>query len=261
MDVHLPQFSQETFFAKDSLLHVDSCSNGFGVAGEAIPEIIRNDNLISGALLLCFVLTLVVYSFFRIYLVQQYHGLLHVPRSDRDLPGETTRELRLKLLLAFQTCLLFGIAIYFLSKTYVSDSFIVESDYLLILFFLAVVIAYALLKGILYTIVNAVFFGGKRNKHLLRSLLLISASQGVLMYPAVLLLVYFDLPLDIVLYYFIFVVVLGKILAFYKSYVIFFRQKGGFLQIILYFCALEIVPLAVLVGTWMALLDVLIVKF
>ena len=81
------------------------------------------------------------------------------------------------------------------------------------------------------------------------------------MYPAVLLLVYFDLPLDVVLYYFIFVVVLGKILAFYKSYVIFFRQKGGFLQIILYFCALEIVPLTVLVGTWMALLDVLIVKF
>ena len=44
---------------------------------------------------------------------------------------------------------------------------------------------------------------------------------------------------------------LAKILTFYKSFTIFFYQKGGFLQIILYFCALEMIPLMML---WSGLL-------
>ena len=40
------------------------------------------------------------------------------------------------------------------------------------------------------------------------------------------------------------VLILVKSLTFFKSYVIFFRRKGYFLQNILYFCALELVPLA-----------------
>lgn len=51
-----------------------------------------------------------------------------------------------------------------------------------------------------------------------------------------------------IIYYVLAVVFLVKLLSFYKCYVIFFRQNGIFLQIILYFCALEIVPLATLWG-------------
>ena len=48
--------------------------------------------------------------------------------------------------------------------------------------------------------------------------------------------------------YTIIVLVLVKILSFYKSYLIFFKRNGLFLQIILYFCALEVVPLSALWG-------------
>ena len=41
-----------------------------------------------------------------------------------------------------------------------------------------------------------------------------------------------------------------KILTFYKSYIIFFAQNGLYLQNILYFCALEMVPL---VSLWSGL--------
>jgi hypothetical protein len=44
------------------------------------------------------------------------------------------------------------------------------------------------------------------------------------------------------------VVIFIKILTIYKSYVIFFRQKALYVQNILYFCALEMVPLLSLWG-------------
>ena len=106
---------------------------------------------------------------------------------------------------------------------------------------------------------NKTFEG--QNKQLLSSLLLIAATQGVLIFPVVLLLVYFGLSLQNVLYYCIIVVIIAKFLTFYKSHIIFFRQKGGFLRNILYFCALEIVPFVALVGVSVALVDFLKINF
>jgi hypothetical protein len=42
------------------------------------------------------------------------------------------------------------------------------------------------------------------------------------------------------------VLIIVKIMTFYKCYIIFFRQNVVSLQIILYLCALEIVPLLAL---------------
>ena len=261
MNLQLPQLLQDNFFAKDTLLHVDSCGATFGVAGEPVPELMRNDDLITGLLLACFVLTLVIYSSFKSYLGGQFRALLFVPRPSAETPTESVIERRLKMLMVLQTCLLFSIVFFLLTKTNVSNSFILNSDYFLIVLFLGVLIGYVLLKRFLYTVVNNVFFNSKGNGHFLRSLQLLMAAQGVLLYPVVFVLVYFGLPLHLVLYYCAFVVVLGKIGAFYKSYVIFFRQKGGFLQIILYFCALEIVPFVALMETCAALVNLLKVNF
>jgi hypothetical protein len=112
-----------------------------------------------------------------------------------------------------------------------------------------------------YTMVNSVFFDGKRNGQFLRSLLLLVATQGILFYPVVLLLVYFDLSIQTVVYYFLIVLFLGKIVVFYRAYVIFFRQNVFLLQIFLYFCALEIIPLLSLWGGLAMIVDQLKVNF
>ena len=97
---------------------------------------------------------------------------------------------------------------------------------------------------------DRVFFGRRKNLQFLGSLLFITAIEGVMLFPLVLLLTYFQISIQIAAYYFIFVLIFVKILTFYKSYVIFFKQKDFFLQIILYFCTLEMIPLSVL---WTAL--------
>ena len=63
------------------------------------------------------------------------------------------------------------------------------------------------------------------------------------------LVAYFGLELQHAMIYSIIIIVLLKILSFYKTNLIFFRQNGSFLQNILYFCALEITPLIALWGT------------
>ena len=47
------------------------------------------------------------------------------------------------------------------------------------------------------------------------------------------------------------IIVFIKLLSFYKVYRIFFQRKAYFLQFFLYFCTLEIVPLATLGGVLM----------
>ena len=50
-------------------------------------------------------------------------------------------------------------------------------------------------------------------------------------------------------------------MSFYKTYIIFFRRFGAVLQIILYFCALEMIPLAALGGILVLIRDYLQINF
>jgi hypothetical protein len=109
--------------------------------------------------------------------------------------------------------------------------------------------------------VNLVFFDHKRNKQYFLTLLFLYSLEGVLLYPIVALLTFFDISAQSVAYYTISVVILVKILTFYKCFVIFFRQNGLYLQIILYFCALEIIPLFALWGGLAVIVNALKINF
>ena len=78
----------------------------------------------------------------------------------------------------------------------------------------------------------------KKNEQWLKAYLFLLSCEGVLLFPVVMLLSYFDLSLQVAVIYTIIVLVLVKILSFYKSYLIFFKRNGLFLQIILYFLPL-----------------------
>ena len=109
--------------------------------------------------------------------------------------------------------------------------------------------------------VNNLFFDSGRNKKFLTSLLYLSSLEGLLLYPALALLAFMHLPAQNAIWYCIFVLILVKILTFYKSFTIFFKQNDLFLQIILYFCALEMVPLISLWGGLSVIVDILKINF
>ena len=229
------------------------------MAGDPVPYTVRNDNAITGILLFCFVLTLFSFAKSKQYILRQLKDFFYIPHTEN--PNAKDPSNKFQIFLNIQTCLLLGIASYFYISHYITGVFITDSPYELIAIFSGVFMAYFICRIWIYRIVNAVFFGGKKNKHWSWTLTFITALEGVALFPVVMLQVFFDLPMQNVVYYLIFVLILTKLLTFYKCWVIFFRQIGFFLQIILYLCALEIVPLLSLGGVLVLITDCLKVNF
>lgn len=247
-EVNIPQYYSKTFFSTDTLYHPEIGNGRYGVAGDPIPYSVRNDSVISSLLVLCFVVSIVSIARSGKFLLYQAKDFFRRVNPDGNYFNETSIDMKFQMVFLFQECLLLSVLQYIYTQQYISDTFILESQYLLIAIFSGVIITYMILRMVLYTMVNAVFFDLKKNKQWLQVSAYLSSLLGLLAFPAVMLLVYFDVSLENTLVYFFISLVLVKILAFYKCHSIFFRQKSGILHLILYFCALEIVPLTALLG-------------
>ena len=174
---------------------------------------------------------------------------------------DTVRELRSQGVLVVFTGLLLAVFCFHYSLHWQGGEYFVRSKYILLAVYLLIVFGYLLLKVGLYQFVNWVFFDSKKNEQWNKSMLFLYAMEGVALTPIVLLSVYGPLRVIPALICIGIVVLLAKILSFYKCYLIFFRQFGAFLQIFLYFCALELIPLAGLVGILETFNENLIINF
>lgn len=246
-DVSLPQYYRESFFSRDSLFHPELRGGRQGVLGDPVPYTVAGDNFITLLLLLCFVLACIAYSQSHQFISNQIRRFFYVPRSGTTEVSETSSELRFQLFLVLQTCLIVGIGYFLYSRISLSDTFTIDQN-LIIGIYAGMVAVYFLLKAALCSFVNWVFFDKKSNKRWLKSYLFLFSAEGELFFPVIMLMAYFGLTIDTVVIYAISVAGLVKILSFYKCYLIFFRRKGSFLQNILYFCALEMVPFSALLG-------------
>lgn len=247
-DVSLPQYYRENFFSANSMYHPEVNGGRYGMAGDPIPYTVRNDNVITSLLLVCFLLSVVSIANSSRHLLFQAKNFFRTVNPESSYFNEASLEARFQLIFLVQECLLLSVLQYFYTQQYIADTFVLNSPYLLIVVFFGVTIGYQLVRGVVYTIVNAVFFDLKKNIQWIQHSMNLSSLFGLLLFPSVMLLVYFNVSLENTIIYFIICLILVKILAFYKCFAIFFKQKGGFLHLFLYFCALEIVPLVALFG-------------
>ena len=243
MKADIPQYYREGFFSKDSLFHPELQGGRYGMAGDPVPYSLHHDNIITFLLLACFILSVIAFARARRFIVRQARYFFRPPHEGATGFTETSSELRFQIFLIMITCLLIALLYYFYTLNYIGDTFVLQSQYTLIAIYMGLTIAYFLFKSVLYTSVNMVFFDGKKNQQWMRSLLFITSVEGVLLFPAVLLGAYFDMTAKNVMIYFLIALVIVKILTFYKCFVIFFRRNVVSLQIILYLCTLELIPL------------------
>ena len=259
-EIRIPDYNKEQFLADDTLYHPELAHEPFGMAGDPVPYNISNDNIISSFLLGCFILSLLAFAISKNFVVQQIKDFFHIPRRE-DIKTPTSSEVIALLFFALQNCLMLAMAYFFYVKTYVADTFIFAEEYLFIGLIFLILFVYTFLKYPLYTLVNYTFFHGKNNGQWTNTILILSAIEGALLFPAILFQSYFDSSPQYIIFYAVFVLVLVKILTFYKCYVIFFRKNGLFLQIILYFCTLEIIPLLALWGGLGIITNALTINF
>ena len=241
-EVNLPHYYRENFFSNNTMYHPELNMERIGVSGAPIPYTIQNDSFVTGILILCFLL--ITYTLSRIsgFLIRQTKHFFSPTKSDQML-DETGSEIKFQFLFVFITCMLYALLYYFYTNHFNTNTFIFSSEYTLLFIYGLTMLGYMIGRMVLYQLVNSVFFTKRKNLQYQGTLLLITSLEGVALFPLVLLLAYFQFSLQNAIIYTTTIVILAKILTFYKSYAIFFNQKGGFLQNILYFCALEMVPL------------------
>ena len=230
-----------------------------GVPGTPQPYSVRTDNVLTMALLLCFVLfVLAVATSGRVF-ARRAKDLFY-PSHENDTEEPPTAYLFMFFMVAVDSLLL-AVGAFMYATNGDTSQFTVSNPSLVVLLYFVLFLAYFLVKWLAYYLVNSTFFGSKKTQQWARTFFTITALEAIMLFPLILLLVYFDLSTNNSLFYFSFVLFLNKTLLFYKCWKIFFRQNGFSLQIFLYFCALEITPLLVVGGLWQWLTDSLKVIF
>lgn len=260
-------FSLEDWAGKGFFSHLDSLGkqttlqeSTMGVAGVQLPYKVRGDSAISILLIACFVVFILSTSRSLGYLTRQLKNFFFPTHNDSSENGAAS-VMPFLFFLMFVDCLTLAIGSHILATDILDAHFRLNSDIFVIGAFFGLFVLYFAVKDLLYRLTNTIFFDSKRNLQMTRAFIFLAAAEGVLLFPMVLLLVYFDLTEKKAIYYFIFVLILNKILSFYNGWNIFFRQNGGTLQTFLYFCALELVPLLAFGGIWLMTIDLLKINF
>ena len=230
-----------------------------GELGTPRPYSVHQDHVVIFLLLISLIL-LVMAIGSSLRTVKGWFKDFFFPSAAND--SETVISIRpLLLFFTTMTCITLGLC-SFMYVTYDMDGFYILDSHLVIIgIFTMAFLLYFLLKWLLYVIVNNVLFGGKKSLQWNRVFLFLTAFEGVLLFPLLLGVVFFNHSVGNSIFYFASVLFFIKILTFYKSRCIFFKQKILFLQNILYFCALEMMPLLAFSGSWLMLAHFLKVNF
>ena len=232
----------------DTLKNVKKETVPVGVVEKPAAYKAGRDDVLSTSVIVMMVVALLALSASWGFIVRQTRNFFYRENEHTTNVPDTNNEIRSQIVLMAFTVFTFAVT-YFAYFTSVNDMQAMKmSPHLLLLLYVGVFVAYLLMKIGLYLLVNWVFFHGKEIEQWNKSQLYITTMEGLLMAPVTLLFVYDKLSLFPTLICVGIVVVLCKLCTFYKCYLIFFKRFAAFLQIFLYFCALELIPLAALVG-------------
>ena len=232
-----------------------------GFEGTPISYSPRTDDAIALTLLACFFLSSIALSRGKKFLSQQVKDfVLHRERTS-IFDSSTAADVRYLLVLVLQTCVLSGIT--FLNYFHDTCPALMDhvSSLLLLGIYVGFCLAYFLLKWLLYMFLGWTFFDKNKTNIWLESYSALIYYVGFALFPFVLFLVYFDLSLTNLVIIGSIILIFTKILMFYKWIKLFFHQFSGLFLLILYFCALEIVPCLLLYQGMIQMNNILLIKF
>ena len=232
-----------------------------GFEGTPISYSPRTDDAIALTLLACFFLSSIALARGKKFLSQQVKDfVLHRERMS-IFDSSTAADVRYLLVLVLQTCVLSGIT--FLNYFHDTCPALMDhvSSLLLLGIYVGFCLAYFLLKWLLYMFLGWTFFDKNKTNVWLESYSALIYYVGFALFPFVLFLVYFDLSLTNLVIIGSIILIITKILMFYKWIKLFFHQFSGLFLLILYFCALEIVPCLLLYQGMIQMNNILLIKF
>lgn len=213
-----------------------------GMRGEPLPYQLRSDWMVSSILFICFILVSYVLARGKKHLEQQFKSFTLSKERASLFDDTTASDVRYTLVLIAQTCILSGFCVYDYFLDHNSSLFHHVPHYLLLGLYIGFMMVFIVVKWLIYCYVNWIFFNKSRSVIWIESYFNVIIGAGFLLFPVVLLIVYFDLSPIVTVYFIAAVVIIAKILLFYKCISNFFNNIYGVFHLILYFCGLEIIP-------------------
>lgn len=255
----------DSLLAADSLLFNDRQQTDerfTGMKAQPLPQALFRNDGVSIALLSCFVLTL-------LFLAHSWHQLrqrlrlffMPAQNSSAAYYTDTKTFEIVHLMLGCQLSLIVALLFYSYASEYLSVGLINLPPMALLGIYAAVVMATLIVKQRLYHFVHSTFFTKAERRRWYEAFSLLFIFESLVLFPLALLSVYFDLALKKVSIILIGVLFFVKILLFFKAFNVFFGKIKGCLHLILYFCALELLPLLLAWGVLVELTRLFITIF
>lgn len=232
-----------------------------GFEGTPIPYTPRTDDTITLILLGCFLLSSLALSRGKKFLSQQAKDfMLHRERAS-IFDSSTAADVRYLIVLVLQTCILSGITFFCYFHATCPQLTQHVSPTLLLGIYIGICSAYFVSKWFLYMLLGWIFFEENKTNIWLDSYAALIYYVGFSLFPFVLVAVYSGLSQHNLLFIALLILILAKILMFYKWMKLFFHQFSSLFLLIVYFCALEIVPCLLLYQAMVRMNSILLIKF
>lgn len=217
-----------------------------GLAGDPVDYQFRKDDVVTSIILLSFFIMVwviasswqFVRSQLRDFFITRERPNLFAEREDTVLRGRS--------FLVVQTCFLISLLFFTMTREYLPEVFAQLSPYVTLALATLVSSVYYVAKIAIYNIVNHTFFSPTKCRQWSDIYFVSILVTGCALLPVVLAVVFFDMPFEHTALACILLLGVIKSLLLYKCFRIFFSSLLGCVHLILYFCALEIIPLGIL---------------
>lgn len=251
------------FFAGSPLLHPELPYRSYGQIAEPLPYALRNDDLVTGSLLLCFLMLTYVVNRMRRLLVQQTRDFFATPKEHTGLFAvETSSENQARLFSILQLCLIGGLLVFGYSRQTLHPLLLGPlSPYILLSIYVGSFAIYFLAKRILTAFINWIFFPKSQQKIWNDSYSYLISVESIFLFFFAIIFVYFELSLQKTLWILLFLLFIIKFLLAFRTLRIFFPKTHGIFHLFAYLCALELIPLLAFWKSLAFMTDSLIVKF
>ncbi len=208
----------------------------------ALPYIPSYDSTIAIIVLSCFLISCFLVSKSKRFLLELGENFKTNKNHVSAFSSRTNSEVSSLMLLILQTCIMIGVIVFILAISYDSKITQEYNSAQIIGVTTLTSIAYLIVKWIIYSLIGWSF-----NQRFITSIWLESYStiiyySGFILYPVVLYVIFSTTPINIIIYIAIGFLILVKILMLYKWIKLFSNKTYGHILLILYFCALEIMP-------------------
>lgn len=226
--------------------------------GIPIPYLLRNDTWIVGLFFFCiFCVSFAILGNGK-NLFRQL-AILFSTNKNIDQQGVHTKIAFLcEQLLLVQTCIIFGVIVLYLFQ---SKGTLPQEPLMMIAITVVFFYLFYLIKGLLFSFVNSIFFDKKRRLLWSSTYYSIIQLTGIALLPLFIAILFLNLPHYIYYLYFIIVMACNKIALLKRCFQIFFSKSDCSSSFILYFCALELIPCLLAVFLLIGPNSLLTIKF